>query len=56
MSLDVNEKPRPALGETPDTYGAYPRLSDEQLEALAVQGRRRRADPGETLYASIILS
>ncbi|WP_241251139.1 cyclic nucleotide-binding domain-containing protein [Candidatus Protofrankia californiensis] len=35
--------------ETPDLYGAYPRLSDDQLEALAAHGRRRRVQAGEVL-------
>ncbi|HTP16807.1 MAG TPA: FAD-dependent oxidoreductase [Streptosporangiaceae bacterium] len=39
-----------ALSETPDSYGAYPRLSDAQITALAACGARRRAEPGETLF------
>jgi thioredoxin reductase (NADPH) len=38
-----------ALIETPDRYGAYPRLSDGQVEALEARGRRRRTEPGEVL-------
>jgi thioredoxin reductase (NADPH) len=35
--------------ETPDTTGAYPRLSDAQVQALAAQGRRRATEAGEVL-------
>jgi thioredoxin reductase (NADPH) len=37
------------LPETPDTNGAYPRLSEAQVRALAEQGRRRPARAGEEL-------
>lgn len=37
------------LVETPDLYGAFPRLPDEQIELLAAQGRRRPTRRGETL-------
>ena len=33
------------VAETPDSHGAYPRLSDEQIERLAAQGERRRDPP-----------
>ena len=36
--------------ETPDLYGAFPRLSDAQIEALAAQGYRRGTQPGEVLF------
>ena len=36
--------------ETPDLYGAFPRLSDAQIEALAAQGSRRGTQPGEVLF------
>src|ERR1700736_5390911 len=36
--------------ETPDLYGAYPRLSDPQIEALASQGERRPTEPGQVLF------
>ena len=36
--------------ETPDLYGAFPRLSDEQIETLAAHGERRRPRPGEVLF------
>jgi thioredoxin reductase (NADPH) len=38
------------LAETPDLYGAFPRLSDAQIEALAAHGHRRRTQPGEVLF------
>ena len=37
--------------ETPDLQGAYPRLSDAQIAALAAHGRRRSTQPGEVLFA-----
>jgi thioredoxin reductase (NADPH) len=36
--------------ETPDLFGAYPRLSEEQIAQLAAVGRRRRVNKGEVLY------
>ncbi|GIF98982.1 FAD-dependent oxidoreductase [Catellatospora citrea] len=36
--------------ETPDRYGAYPRLSAEQIDALASRGQRHTTDIGETLF------
>jgi thioredoxin reductase (NADPH) len=36
--------------ETPDLYGAYPRLSEHQIAALAAQGERRPIREGEVLY------
>lgn len=38
-----------AQTETPDTIGAFPRLSDEQVEALLERGQRRRLTEGEVL-------
>jgi thioredoxin reductase (NADPH) len=35
--------------ETPDIYGAYPRLSDAQIATLEMGGTRRAVDTGETL-------
>ncbi|MPY38537.1 cyclic nucleotide-binding domain-containing protein [Streptomyces phyllanthi] len=35
--------------ETPDLYGAYPRLSDDQMAHLAQHGRRRAVDAGDVL-------
>jgi thioredoxin reductase (NADPH) len=36
--------------ETPDTLGAFPRLSEAQIEALERYGERRATRPGEVLY------
>ena len=36
--------------ETPDLQGAYPRLSDAQIDALTALGRRRRTEPGQVLF------
>ncbi|MEU9831935.1 FAD-dependent oxidoreductase [Streptosporangium sp. NPDC048047] len=41
----------PELRETPDPQGAYPRLSDAQLQALTPHGERRRVRQDEVLYA-----
>ncbi|GAA3072716.1 FAD-dependent oxidoreductase [Streptosporangium carneum] len=41
----------PELCETPDPQGAYPRLSDAQLQALAPHGERRRIRQDDILYA-----
>jgi thioredoxin reductase (NADPH) len=38
------------LAETPDRYGAFPRLSDAQIETLARRGERQRVEPGEVLF------
>jgi thioredoxin reductase (NADPH) len=38
-----------SLAATPDTYGAFPRLSDAQLAELAELGARRHAAAGEIL-------
>jgi thioredoxin reductase/CRP-like cAMP-binding protein len=38
------------LPETPDLDGALPRLSEPQLQTLAVHGQRRQARPGDVLY------
>ena len=46
LSLN-NDEP---LSETADLYGAYPRLSDQQLEALARHGERRPTRRGELLF------
>src|SRR3954462_4053086 len=37
--------------ETRDQQGAFPRLSDDATEALAVYGERRRTSEGEILFA-----
>lgn len=36
--------------ETPDPYGAFPRLSEAQIEALAAHGYQRGTQPGEVLF------
>jgi thioredoxin reductase (NADPH) len=38
------------LSETPDAHGAFPRLSDQQIELLAERGQRRATQPGEVLF------
>jgi thioredoxin reductase (NADPH) len=38
------------LVETPDSDGAFPRLSDEEIRRLAARGERRRTQPGEVLF------
>jgi hypothetical protein len=37
------------LPETPDVNGAFPQLSDPQLQTLAAHGRRRPVQPGDVL-------
>jgi thioredoxin reductase (NADPH) len=41
-------EPEPLL-ETPDGDGAFPRLSDEQIQRLSGRGERRRVQAGEVL-------
>jgi thioredoxin reductase (NADPH) len=41
---------RPSSEETPDLQGAYPRLSEAQIAALAAQGRPRSTQPEEVLF------
>ena len=38
-----------AQAETPDTIGAFPRLSDEQIAVLLARGQRRTLTDGEVL-------
>ncbi|HEV7864085.1 MAG TPA: FAD-dependent oxidoreductase [Acidimicrobiia bacterium] len=38
------------LVETPDDYGAFPRLSDEQIKLLSRHGERRATRPGDILF------
>src|SRR6201986_4535357 len=45
----IDQRESPPLAETPDIYGAYPRLSDDQIAALEAGGARRAVDTGETL-------
>jgi thioredoxin reductase (NADPH) len=42
-------EPQP-LEETPDLYGAYPRLDPEQIERLHALGVRRETQAGDVLY------
>jgi thioredoxin reductase (NADPH) len=39
-----------SAAETPDLYGAYPRLTDAQVAVLSALGQRRRTRPGEALF------
>lgn len=45
----VDQRELPPLAETPDIYGAYPRLSDDQIATLEEGGARRTVNMGETL-------
>jgi thioredoxin reductase (NADPH) len=45
----VDRRESPSLTETPDIYGAYPRLSDDQIATLEAGGARRTVNTGETL-------
>lgn len=47
--VTVDQRESSALAETPDVYGAYPRLSDDQIAALEEGGARRTVGTGETL-------
>ena len=38
------------IEETPDRHGAFPRLSQEQIERLSAHGDRRPAEAGEVLF------
>jgi thioredoxin reductase (NADPH) len=38
------------IPETPDLDGAFPRLSDQQIEVLAQYGERRPVRPGDVLF------
>src|SRR3984885_1865587 len=49
MSNATDAPPSPQLSETPDTHGAYPRLSDDQIATLEVGGTRRDVHTGEVL-------
>jgi thioredoxin reductase (NADPH) len=40
----------PAIEETPDRDGAFPRLSEDQIARLSTEGTRRRTSEGETLF------
>jgi thioredoxin reductase (NADPH) len=45
----TDQRESPPLAETPDIYGAYPRLSDDQIATLEAGGARRAVDTGEML-------
>jgi thioredoxin reductase (NADPH) len=40
----------PDMPETPDTYGAYPRLAEDQIMLLSPYGQRKRLAKGATLF------
>ncbi|MEY2448515.1 MAG: thioredoxin reductase [Acidimicrobiaceae bacterium] len=46
----MSSAPQEGLSVTPDLYGAFPQLSNEQIEALAAYGVRRRTRSGEVLF------
>ncbi|WP_369212556.1 FAD-dependent oxidoreductase [Streptomyces flavofungini] len=48
--MSTAEQGHGAVSETPDRYGAFPRLTPEQLADLSAQGERRRITEGEVLY------
>ncbi|MFA3839043.1 FAD-dependent oxidoreductase [Streptomyces aureus] len=48
--MSAAEHKHGAVRETPDRYGAFPRLPPGQLEDLAAHGERRRTAEGEVLY------
>src|SRR6478609_2626535 len=45
----TDQRESPPLAETPDIYGAYPRLSDDQIAPLEAGGARRAVKAGEML-------
>lgn len=51
MSMSSSSEPELAgLPETPDTTGAYPRLTDEQIMLLSQYGERKRLIKGTMLF------
>ncbi|MCG5218138.1 FAD-dependent oxidoreductase [Streptosporangium soli] len=46
----MNTSPAPSQSETPDLYGAYPRLSEEQISPLSKCGECRAVSPGDILF------
>jgi thioredoxin reductase (NADPH) len=46
----VSSDTRSPLAETPDRDGAFPRLSEQQIETLASEGTRRETRRGELLF------
>jgi thioredoxin reductase (NADPH) len=47
----ANSEPAGQIAETPDLQGAYPRLGDDQIVALAELGQRRPTRPEEILFS-----
>jgi thioredoxin reductase (NADPH) len=47
----MSELPGIGLDETPDRYGAFPRLGDEQLARFRAAGSGREVRPGEVLFS-----
>lgn len=45
----TDQRASASLPETPDIYGAYPRLTDAQIFTLEAGGTRRTVDVGDTL-------
>ena len=45
----IDQRESPALAETADVYGAYPRLSDDAIATLEAGGSRRTVAAGEVL-------
>ncbi|WP_394325193.1 MULTISPECIES: cyclic nucleotide-binding domain-containing protein [Streptomyces] len=48
--MSTAEHQHGAVRETPDRYGAFPRLTPEQLQDLTAHGERRRTAEGEVPY------
>jgi thioredoxin reductase (NADPH) len=47
----MSTETRSPLAETPDRDGAFPRLSERQIDMLAAQGTRRPTEPEEVLFS-----
>ncbi|MGW7072749.1 FAD-dependent oxidoreductase [Streptomyces sp. NPDC054855] len=48
--MSTAEQRQDPVHETPDRYGAFPRLAPEQLQELTAHGERRSTTEGEVLY------
>ncbi|MFG3044856.1 FAD-dependent oxidoreductase [Streptomyces sp. NPDC048241] len=48
--MSTAEHDHGTVRETPDRYGAFPRLTPEQLQDLAAHGERRPTTAGQVLY------
>jgi thioredoxin reductase (NADPH) len=48
--MEISDPAAPGLQETPDEYGAFPRLGEGQLARLQARGERRRTEDGEVLF------